>query len=112
MKQENCIVVIHPEELVAKALFERQQGSRLSQICAVRTETGYELSYSFVLGYDMINYRLIIDEDTEVVSICDIFPSSVLYENEMVELFGVNIKFMNLDYHNKLYKIDQETPFK
>ncbi len=112
MKQENNITVIQTDELVAKSLYERQRGSRLSQICAVRTENGYELSYSFVLGYDMINYRLIIDEDTEVVSISDIFPSSVLYENEMVELFGVNIRFMNLDYHNKLYKIEQETPFK
>lgn len=112
MKQEQNIIVIQPDELMERALYERQRGSRLSQICAVRTKTGYELSYSFVLDYEIVHYRLIIDEETEILSICDIFPSSVLYENEMSELFGVNIKFMNLDYHNKLYKIDVETPFK
>ena len=30
----------------------------------------------------------------------------------MKELFGVNIEAMYLDYNNKLYRIEQETPFK
>ena len=34
-----------------------------------------------------------------------------LYENEMKELFGVNIQMINLDYQNRLYRINEETPF-
>ena len=34
-----------------------------------------------------------------------------LYENEMKELFGVNIQMINLDYNNKLYRINEEAPF-
>ena len=32
--------------------------------------------------------------------------------NEMKELFCFYINHINLDYNNKLYKLDVETPFK
>ena len=35
---------------------------------------------------------------------------AVFYENEMKELFGANIKMIETDYQNKLYRIEQETP--
>ena len=31
--------------------------------------------------------------------------------NEMKELFGVNIKMINVDYDNKLYRIKEDAPF-
>lgn len=36
----------------------------------------------------------------------------MLFENEMKELFGVQIKSINPDYQNKLYRIASPTPFK
>ena len=68
--------------------------------------------YSFGKDYEFINYRIVIDENTKIASIGDIYPSAAFYENEIKELFGVKIDAINLDYHNKLYRIDQETPFK
>ena len=32
-------------------------------------------------------------------------------ENEIAELFGVDIDCINLDFHGKFYRIDKETPF-
>lgn len=112
MREEYQIIKIEPGELALKTLEQKRKGARLVQICAVSIENGYELSYSYATGYDFLNYRLVIDENVEIPSISEIFPSAILYENEMAELFGVKIDFIKLDYHNKLYRIDQETPFK
>ena len=99
-------------ELALRTLEHKRSGYRLGQICAVRTQDGYELLYSFIKDYHMTNYKIKIDEDTEVASISDIFPAAMLYENEMTELFGVKVKYINLDYKNKFFRIEQETPFK
>lgn len=112
MREIYKLIVIDPVDLPNKVLEEKRKNNRLVQICAVSVQGGYELSYSFAEGYDFINYRINIAEDVEIPSIADLFPSAALYENEMKELFGVNITSINLDYNNQLYKIDVETPFK
>ena len=113
MRETYDLIEIAPEELTAKALDEKKKGAHLVQISSVRIEKGFELSYSFADKENhMVNYRIVIDEDYEMLSISDIFPPAFLYENEIAELFGVKINHINLDYGNKLYRIDVEAPFK
>lgn len=112
MREQYDVINIEPGDLALKTLEHKRSGDRLGQICAVRTENGFDLLYSFIKDYHMTNYKVAIDEDTEVVSISDVYPTAMLYENEMTELFGVKIKYINLDYHNKLYRLNEETPFK
>ncbi|MCR5097434.1 MAG: NADH-quinone oxidoreductase subunit C [Lachnospiraceae bacterium] len=114
--------VIHPEEqlleidvdqLLTKAMELKKAGFRLSQACAAYVNEKFELSYSFAddKTYQYTTLRVVIDTDTEVPSITDIVPPAVFYENEMKELFGVKIKMINLDYENRFYRIETETPF-
>ena len=51
-------------------------------------------------------------EDERVPSITQIYPGAFLQENEAAELFGVPIEGMVQDYHDRLYRIAEETPFK
>lgn len=106
------ILTITPEELVPNALQIRHDGYRLAQICATRTKEGYELTYSFAKEYEISHLRLEISEDTEIMSISNIFTSAFLYENEIVDLFGVKIDLISIDYKGKLYRLDTQTPFK
>ena len=87
---------------------------RLSQICAVSVEHGYEMSYSFCLDnkYRMVTLRLEIGEDEVVASITQIYPCAFLQENEAAELFGVKIEHVDPDYGDRLYRIDETAPFK
>ena len=85
---------------------------RLVQICAVSVENGYEMSYSFCKGYEMVTLRLNVDENEELASITQIYPCAFLQENEAAELFGVKIVDIRPDYHEKLYRIDETAPFK
>lgn len=94
-------------------MLEKQRlGYRLTQICATAFEGYNELIYSVSNNYELENYKITVPIDTELNSISDFFPSAMLYENEMKELFGVNIKSINPDYNNKFYRIAKKTPFK
>lgn len=86
-------------------------GFRLVQIGATGREDGTELIYSVAKDYQMDNFRVFVESGEIINSISDIFPSAALFENEIAELFGVNIDCINLDFHGKFYRIDKETPF-
>lgn len=105
-------VSICPADLPVKAMEMKSAGGRLVQACAVRRAKGYILLYTFAVADRPTTFSLDIDEDTEIASISDIFSAAFLYENEMVELFGVKIDVISVDYHGKLYRIERETPFK
>lgn len=100
------------EDLTDEVLRLKHGGYRLVQICATRTDGGYEITYSFALDYEFLNLRLEIAEDTEIISINDIYAAAFLYENEMKDLFGVKIKLISLDYNGNFYRLDTKTPFK
>lgn len=93
-------------------LSKQRDGWRLAQICATAFEGYNEVIYSVAKGYTFENYKVKVPIDMEINSISDFYPSAMLFENEMSELFGVKVKSINVDYHNKFYRIARETPFK
>ena len=109
---DNKLTNIAAVELLASCQQLKNDGYHIMQICAVRTTGGYELTYSFGLDYAMVNLRMIISTDEEVMSISSIFSPAFLYENEIRELFGVQIQMINVDYKGNLYRIAVKTPFK
>ncbi len=110
---ENILEEIQPEILLDEVMKKKNQGLRLSQACAVYKDDKYELSYSFAddVTYQYTTLRIVMDTDVVVPSITTFYPYAFLYENEMKELFGVKIDMINVDYDNKLYRIDVETPY-
>ena len=104
--------VISRGALMHVAALNKGEGARLCQICAVRIPDGYELTYTFGKGMDLINYRVVVKTDDEVPSITPIYKAAFLYENEIVELFGTKITGILMDYNRHLYRLNTETPFK
>lgn len=115
------IKVMNPEQIhetipVDKLLFEvmkkKEAGLRLSQICVAYVNEKYELSYTFADDdtYQYSLLRVVIEVFEQVPSICKIYPYAVFYENEMAELFDVNIEMIDFDFHGKFYRIDKEAP--
>ena len=109
----HVFVEITPDELLGEVMKFKKQDLRLSQICCAYSNGKIELSYSFANDdtNEYTNLRLVIDKETEVCSITEFYPYAFLYENEMKELFGVNIQMINVDYNQKLYRLKDETPF-
>ena len=109
----NALVEIEHGTLLGHVMAYKNRGLRLSQICCAYAEEKLHLSYSFADDdtNEYINLRVVIDKETPVCSITEFYPYAFLYENEMKELFGVNIQMISLDYDNKLYRINEEAPF-
>ena len=108
-KQE--IVEIKIEELVAKAKEFMTGGWRLVQICAAKLEN-LELSYSFGKEHDLMTLRIILPSlDVEVPSITDVYFGAFGYENELHDLFGINIKGNAIDYKGNFYTMAVKRPF-
>ena len=82
------------------------------QICATAFEGYNELLYSVAIDYQCENYKIIVPIDTQISTISDFFPSAMLFENEMKELFDVKINAINPDFENKFYRIAKDAPFK
>lgn len=112
MKQEYTLEQTDIETLYKIMLEKQRAGYRLAQICATAFEGYNEIIYSVAIDYNFENYKIIVPCDTEINTISDFFPSAMLYENEMKELFGVKIKSINPDYNNKFFRIAVKTPFK
>lgn len=89
-----------------------QDGYRLSQICSTAYEGYNMVIYSVNKEYVMESYRINLPIDEEIKSFSDLFPAAALYENEIKELWGVNVVGMSIDYQNRFYRIEANTPFK
>ncbi|MDF2801302.1 MAG: ech hydrogenase subunit [Anaerocolumna sp.] len=107
---EQQIKQITPNELIAETLYLKNNAYRLVAISCT-TKEDLELTYSFDKEYDFINLRLHVDSETELESISSIYSYAFLYENEIKELFGANIKDISIDFNDNLYKIPVKTPF-
>ncbi|MBO5071127.1 MAG: NADH-quinone oxidoreductase subunit C [Roseburia sp.] len=105
------IYKIEMVELLPVIMEKKNDMWRLVQICCAFVDGNYEITYSFATGYEISNYRLVVAKDEPVPSISRVYKSAILYENEMRELFGLDVEYIKVDYHDKLYRINEETPF-
>ncbi len=103
--------VITKENLLSAARQRKNGGWLLTQISAT-CKNGVDLLYSFERDYDMVNLRLELAEGEWVESVSSVFPYAYLYENEIKDLFGVEVRGMNVDFQGNLYQIKVKTPFK
>ena len=141
MKEPQSIVEIPAAELLANVQRMQTAGWRLVQVCCTRLAGDHEVSYSFDRGpmalkapapttgagpanapalvtappapephFVTLRVRLPL-ENPELPSISSFYWSAFLYENEMHDLFGVNVKGMAVDFHGKLYTTAVPAPY-
>lgn len=112
MREEYTLETVEIPELYNIMLQKQRAGYRLAQICATAFEGYNEVIYSVAYDYKFENYKIIVPIDLEISTISDFYPSAMLFENEMKELFGVKINAINPDMDNKFFRIAKKTPFK
>ena len=112
MREDYILETVDIQTLYKIMLEKQRAGYRLCQICATAFEGYNEIIYSVVKEYTFENYKVIIPIDEEINTISDFYPSAMLYENEMKELFGVKIKSINPDYQDKFFRIAVKLPSK
>jgi len=102
---------IDPGELLAEVQKMREAGYRLVQIGATRTEM-FEVNYSFDRELQFVNLKIRLADNAQAIpSISGIYWSAFLYENELHDLFGLQIKNINIDYQGHFYKVAKPAAF-
>lgn len=100
------------KELITIAYEVKRKGYRLIQICCTSLKERYILNYSFAKNYDFTNYKIQVDINDDIPSISGIYKYAYLYENEMKDLFGINISNIDIDFKGHLYDLGKKTPYK
>ena len=99
------------EGLLDFSASRKQEGWRFVQILAVNTEAGIDLEYSFMKDGHLVNSKIEGVQKSDVVpSISDDFLEAFVFENEIHELFGVQISDIAIDFEGNFYDLAQNEP--
>ncbi|MBF0388067.1 MAG: NADH-quinone oxidoreductase subunit C [Candidatus Omnitrophica bacterium] len=106
------IIEISPAELLEKVSAMKAQGQRLVQICCSKLPDRLEVVYSFDQDFTYVSYRLTLaDTSTLVPSISKIYGNSFHYENEIHDLYGIQVQGISIDFKGNFYRTALKTPF-
>lgn len=109
--ETQTILPINVSDLAPKVKEFFDAGYRLVQIGATKTDV-FELNYSFDKAYEFVNLKVTLSSlITTVPSISSIYWNAFLYENEIHDLFGIQIDGIAVDYKGKFYRMAAKTPF-
>jgi len=109
--EEQTTTPIDVGKLIGRVEQFRSGGYRLVQINATKVGDLYEINYSFDKEYKFENIRITIPIEMEVPSISGMYWGAFVYENEMHDLFGIQVKGINIDYKGNLIKTTIRYPF-
>ncbi len=97
-------------ELPAFAADRKRDGWRFVQILAAKTDAGCDLVYSFMKDGALENRVVPVEKGAEVPSITDRFLAAFVFENEIHDLFGVDIKGIAIDFGGNFYSLAHAEP--
>lgn len=100
---------ISKDQLLSEAQKMSSQGYRLvTSTCVDLGEGNLDVLYHFDKGTVLNNLRIKAKRGEEVPSISSVYLCAVLIENEMKELFGLNIQGMAIDYGGRFLLTPEE----
>jgi ech hydrogenase subunit D len=109
---DQTIETILLEALLGRVGGLRKEGYRLVQIGATRLPESVELTYSFDRDYRLVNLRLQVPAtEARIPSISSMYWCAFLYENELHDLFNIQVDGMAVDFHGHLYETAVKFPF-
>ena len=108
------ITAIEAGEILAYASAKKAAGWRLVECHANRPfeDDKVEVEWTFSddenLAVEM--YRAKIDHDQHIESVSHLFPCAFVFENEMHDLYGVQIDGILIDFQGGFYHVHYDAP--
>jgi len=98
-------------ELATLAQSKKDEGARFINLHAATVADGFVLTYTFT-GNETVtdNYQVHVTADDVVPAISPLFLAAFVFENEVHDLFGINIEGIAVDFKGDFYQISIETP--
>ncbi len=107
------IIEIKSSDLLQRVSRFKRDNARLVQILCTRVEEGYELTYTFDKDYFMYHLRFLVPVYRSIMSITSQYWYAFVWENEIHDLFGLKIDFIehDVDYGGHFFHLAEETPW-
>ena len=110
---EDNTPVLSPDMVITQTRMLKDEGFRF--ITMSSTDLGDSICVLYHLDKDLqlVNLKVEVPKGTKIPSICSVYASAVLIENEIKEHFGVEFDGLSLDFQGMLYLDEevQKTPF-
>jgi ech hydrogenase subunit D len=111
MFEEQPVKSITTGELVAHARQMLDSGHRLVHICCTPSDP-YEITYAFDKGQKLTNVRVTIaGPGSELPSITGVYLAAFGYENELHDLFAINVIGNAIDFKGNFYRTAKKAAF-
>ena len=101
---------ITPEQLINETQTMFDAGYRFVTATCVDEIEHFRIIYSFDLERELVNLEVAIGKEDELPSVSGVYLCAFLVENEIKELFGVNISDIAVDLGGRLYMIEGVDP--
>jgi ech hydrogenase subunit D len=112
MIEEQPIVPVTVDKLVAEVTSLRDQGWRFVQVGVTSLGEDLEVNYTFDLNQKFRNLRLQIPAaGAHLPSVSGVYWCAFLYENEIHDLFGITFDGLVLDFKGHFYQTAKPFPF-
>lgn len=118
MKGSQKIEKIEKKDLLPKIKSFKDNGYRIVQVCCVKEPADrkvpaeyLEMNYSFGLDFDLVTLKVSLQPNESIESITSVYGGAYLYENEIHDLYGIQINGINVDFKGTFYKLSEPTPF-
>jgi ech hydrogenase subunit D len=111
MFEEQPVTTITIADLVREAQQMRDWGFRLVHIVCTAIDS-YEITYVFEKDRKLQSLRITMPVDNPVVpSITGAYLAAFGYENELHDLFGVNVTGIAIDFKGNFYRTAKKAAF-
>ena len=101
---------IESSELTPVAQAYADAGYRFIQAFAVATDDGCDVTYSFEKDMVVENVQFSVPEGGGFESVSLLFGAAFTVENEMHDLFGLDISGITIDFAGKFYTVATQSP--
>ena len=109
MLQTQETVSINKADILNKTRDMKNTGYRLVQMHALKDLI---LLYSFEKDEKLVTLSFSAEGAEPVESISSVYSYAFMYENEIKDLFGIDIANMNLDFNGHFYETAVKMPFR
>jgi Ni,Fe-hydrogenase III component G len=98
---------ISVQELLHEVQYMQYDGCRfITATCVDNNDDTLDVLYHFDKDYELRNLRITVPKGSSIPSISKIYFCAMLVENEMKELFGLDVENMAVDYGGHLLLSD------
>ncbi len=89
----------------------KAEGHRFVQVLAVNTEAGIDVQYTFMKDGVLEVFTIKgVQKGMPIPSITDNFIAAFVFENEIHDLFGVEVRNIAIDFKGNFYAVAQREP--